>query len=231
MPSVDADVRILAGDIHTKDKGLQFASNHCHDMPTLYIAGNHEFYGTAIPKLYDKLRTQAIGSTVKVLENDQVIIGDVRFLGCTLWTDFGLLGADARAIAMLEAKTTMTYYKKIRMNPSYRKLTPEATYAFHRRSLTWLEARLAEPFSGKTVVITHHAPSALSIANGSELINAAYGSSLDQLIRANPICLWIHGHTHHCVDYEIGATRVVSNQRGYPGEQTGDFDPSLVVTL
>ncbi len=76
------------------------------------------------------LRTQAIGSTVKVLENDQVIIGDVRFLGCTLWTDFGLLGADARAIAMFEAKTTMTDYKKIRMNPSYRKLTPRRRLPF-----------------------------------------------------------------------------------------------------
>lgn len=231
MPTVDADVRILAGDIHTKDRGLLFAMHHSCGMPTVYVAGNHEFYGTAIPTLYDKLKARMSGSAVTVLENNEAIIGDVRFLGCTLWTDFGLLGADSRANAMLEAKTTMTDYKKIRMNPSYRKLTPDATYAFHRRSLNWLESRLAEPFFGKTVVVTHHAPSAFSIANSPELINAAYGSSLDELIRANPIHLWIHGHTHNCVDYQIGGTRVVSNQRGYPGEQTGKFDPSCVVTL
>ncbi|MFO0942253.1 MAG: hypothetical protein U0930_16065 [Pirellulales bacterium] len=113
MPMVDADVRILAGDVHTKDRGLQFAVRNCGDMPTLYIAGNHEFYGAAIPKLYDKLKSQTIGSTVSVLENDQVMIGDVRFLGCTLWTDFGLLGADTRATAMIEARNTMTDCKKI----------------------------------------------------------------------------------------------------------------------
>ncbi len=231
MPTVDADVRILAGDIHTKDRGFPFAIQHSYNTPTLYVAGNHEFYGTAIPKLYDKLRVMIGGTNVSVLENDQAIVGNVRFLGCTLWTDFGLLGADARAVAMLVAKTTMTDYKKIRMSPSYRKLTAEATYAFHRSSLNWLASRLAEPFSGKTVVITHHAPSARSIADSSDLINAAYGSSLDEFILAHPIDLWIHGHTHNCVDYQIGGTRIVSNQRGYPGEQTGKFDPSFVLTL
>ncbi len=231
IPNVDANVRVLAGDIHTKERGLPFAIQHSYNTPTLYVAGNHEFYGTAIPKLYDKLRAMSCGTNVTVLQNDQAIIDGVRFLGCTLWTDFGLLGSDSRAVAMLEAKTTMTDYRKIRMSPSYRKLTAEATYAFHRSSLNWLEMRLAEPFSGKTVVITHHAPSARSIVDSSDLINAAYGSSLDEFILAHPIDLWIHGHTHNCVDYQIGGTRIVSNQRGYPGEHTGKFDPSFVLTL
>lgn len=230
-PEIDADVTVLAGDIHTKERGLSIAIEHRATTPTFYVAGNHEFYGTAIPKLYDKMKTLAMGTPIRVLENDQAIVNDVRFLGCTLWTDFGLLGADSRELAMLEAKATMTDYKKIRMNPAYRKLTPAATYAFHRSSLSWLESRLAEPFHGKTVVITHHAPSALSIGDSGELINAAYGSSLDNFIRSNPIDLWIHGHTHRCVDYYIGKTRIVSNQRGYPGENTGAFDPALVVTL
>ena len=49
-----------------------------------------------------------------------------------------------------------------------------------------------------------------------------------------PIDLWIHGHTHHSVRYELkgprGPVRVLSNQRGYPGEKTV-FDPALVVEL
>lgn len=231
IPVVDADVRILAGDIHTKERGLSTAIEHAANMPTFYVAGNHEFYGTAIPKLYEKMKAMTNGTLIRVLENDQAIVDDVRFLGCTLWTDFGLLGADSRELAMLEAKATMTDYKKIRMNPSYRKLTPAATYAIHRISLNWLESRLAEPFHGKTVVITHHAPSALSIADDCDLIAAAYGSSLEDFINSNPIDLWVHGHTHRCVDYRIGKTRIVSNQRGYPGEPTGDFDPAFVVTL
>jgi hypothetical protein len=41
----------------------------------------------------------------------------------------------------------------------------------------------------------------------------------------------VHGHTHHRVDYRIGATRVLSNQRGYPDERVAAFDPALVVRL
>ena len=231
LPEINADVRVLAGDIHTKERGVSIAIEHKATVPTFYVAGNHEFYGTAIPKLYDKMKAMATGTPIRVLENDQAIVDDVRFLGCTLWTDFGLLGTDSRELAMLEAKATMTDYKMIRVNPTYRKLTPTATYAFHRISLGWLESRLAEPFQGKTVVITHHAPSSSSIGDRCDLINAAYASSLDDFIRSNPIDLWIHGHTHQCVDYCIGKTRVVSNQRGYPGENTGAFDPGLVVTL
>ena len=231
MPAVDADVRVLAGDIHTKERGVLFALQCASEIPTIYVAGNHEFYGTAIPKLYDKLKSLAAGTHVTVLENDELIVGGVRFLGCTLWTDFGFHGADSRQHAMLEAGSTMNDYKKIRMNPSYRKLTPGATYGIHRSSLTWLEDRLAEPFNGKTVVITHHAPAAPSAVDKTDLISSAYCSSLEDFMVANPIDLWIHGHTHKCVDYRVGGTRVVSNARGYPGECTNSFDPELVVTI
>jgi hypothetical protein len=54
--------------------------------------GNHEFYGQKIPKLIDEIKEVAQGSNVHVLENQSVEIGDVVFLGATLWTDFRLNG-------------------------------------------------------------------------------------------------------------------------------------------
>lgn len=42
--------------------------------------------------------------------------------------------------------------------------------------------------------------------------------------------LWVHGHVHHRNDYMVGDTRVVSNARGYPGEETG-FDPCFTVEI
>ena len=42
--------------------------------------------------------------------------------------------------------------------------------------------------------------------------------------------LWIHGHSHQAVDYEIANTRVLSNPRGYPDEHTG-FDAALVAEV
>ncbi len=231
MPEVQADVRVLAGDINTKDRGVVFAKDHSSQIPTIYVAGNHEFYGGAIPKLYENLKSAALGSQVSVLQNDELIVGDVRFLGCTLWTDFGVCGDESRELAMIEAKLVMNDYRKIRNNPTYRKLTPHETYRLHRCSLQWLIERLNSPFGGKTVVITHHAPSGKSLADPNDLISTAYCSDLEQLIGESSIDLWIHGHTHRCVDYTISGTRILSNQRGYPGECPDGFDPELVISI
>lgn len=232
-PRVDADVLVLAGDVHTQERGRLFAGKWAEEIPTLYVAGNHEFYGTALPKLYDNLRSATSYPSLHFLECTSVVIGQVRFLGCTLWTDFGLLGADTRELAMLVSQTTITDYKKIRVSPEYRKLKPAYLYACHRKSLAWLERSLAEPFDGPNVVITHHAPSLKSIApsDSADVISASYASNLEDVILRSNITLWIHGHTHYCVDYQIGSTRVVANPRGYPGEASGGFNPRLVVTL
>ncbi|MDD4342056.1 MAG: hypothetical protein PHO14_07460 [Kiritimatiellae bacterium] len=45
------------------------------------------------------------------------------------------------------------------------------------------------------------------------------------------IDLWIHGHTHHCVDYQIGTCRIVSNQRGYATELVAGFQPNKTITI
>jgi hypothetical protein len=55
-------------------------------------------------------------------------------------------------------------------------------------------------------------------------LSAAFASDLDSLIQASRVPLWIHGHTHHNVDYTIGKTRIYSNQRGYPHERLAGFD-------
>jgi predicted phosphodiesterase len=233
MPTVDADVLVLAGDIHTKDRGLPAIAEWATSRPTIYVAGNHEFYGAAIPKLYETLieSTKDTQATT-FLQNTSTVISGTRFLGCTLWTDFALIGDDCREMAMLVSQTEMTDYKKIRVSPQYRRLTPGIAYSYHRRSISWLETELEKPFDGKTVVVTHHAPSALSVnpAKKPDAISASYASCLDDFILRTPVDLWIHGHTHRSVDYQIGRTRIISNQRGYPGEDTG-FDPAYVVTL
>ena len=43
--------------------------------------------------------------------------------------------------------------------------------------------------------------------------------------------LWIHGHTHRCVDVAVRGTRVVSNPRGYPHEPVDGFDAGLVLEI
>ena len=51
------------------------------------------------------------------------------------------------------------------------------------------------------------------------------------LIESTKIPLWIHGHTHFNVDYAIGSTRIVSNQRGYPMERSAGFNARVIVEV
>jgi hypothetical protein len=65
-----------------------------------------------------------------------------------------------------------------------------------------------------TVVVTHHAPSVLSLAR-TETVNhldAAYANRWEVLME-EPDTVWLHGHTHLAVDYTFKGTRVIANPR------------------
>ena len=220
---------VLAGDVDHGTKGLEWARSSFPHQPVVYVAGNHEYYGEALPKLTDELRARAVSLDIALLENDVVDLAGLRFAGCTLWTDLGLFGphpwvADAVLNTMLD-------YRSIRVSPQYRRLRPADTIRIHKHSREWLESTLRDP-GPATVVVTHHAPSARSLSPryAQDPVSAAYASKLDDVVAELAPTLWIHGHTHHCVDYTIGRTRVVSNQRGYRDEEIG-FVPDLVVDI
>jgi predicted phosphodiesterase len=232
IPKTDADLLVLAGDIGVKLAGLEQALK-TSEIPVVYVAGNHEYYRAAIPDLTKKLFAAARDSQVHFLENTEFIFQGVRFLGCTLWTDFSILGIEKRALAMWEAEQKMADYRLIRHSPKFSRLRPVDTASLHFASVTWLKHKLELPFDGRTVVVTHHAPSAKSFNPKfqTDLVSSAFASNLEHLIDGFKIDLWIHGHTHHCVDLMHGSTRILSNQRGYPGENVPGFDPNLVIEI
>ncbi len=162
-PTTEADVVVLAGDIHVGTKGLEWAKDNFKDEHVIYVLGNHEYYGQALPKLTNKLKELSLGTNIHILENDKLEINGVVFLGCTLWTDFKLFG-DPR-IAGYEASQKMTDFKKIRVSPSYRKLRSIDVAGIHFKSLNWLKNELDNNKGGKLVVVTHHAPSMRSVPN------------------------------------------------------------------
>lgn len=231
-PPVDADVIVLAGDLSPGLGGLAWAAERWPEHAVVYVPGNHEFYGHAYPRLVRKLEERAatFGARVHVLSDRAAVVGGVRFLGATLWTDFALLGTpDVSAAA---AREQMTDFRRIRVEPEFRRCRPADTTLWHGRSLRWLAERCAEGAGTPTVIVTHHAPSARSVNPlYTDPVTAAYASNLDDVVARSGARLWVHGHTHHCVDYVVGATRVLSNQRGYPGEAVGGFDPGLVVDV
>lgn len=232
-PEVEADVTVVAGDAAPGMASLDVVRTAAADRPAIFVAGNHEFYRHAAPHLTRKLREAAAGTTTRVLENDAAVLGGVRFLGCTLWTDFDLFGDARRMEVAAAAGATMNDFRLIRRSPEFRRFTPGDARQLHKGSLAWLRRALDEPFDGPTVVVTHHAPSLRSVRPEfrADPVTAAYASDLEHAMDGGRVALWLHGHTHHCVDYTVNGTRVVANQRGYPEEAVPGFRPDFVVEV
>jgi predicted phosphodiesterase len=233
VPEVDADVVVLAGDVAPGSAGIEWMRRYLEGRPILYVAGNHEFYGHDLPGLTSRLRDAARGSAINVLENDAVVINGVRFLGCSLWTDFEFAGAENRANTMRVCERLVNDYKQIRASDPDRPLRAQDTRDLHVASRAWLATALAAPHDGPTVVITHHAPLVRQRPENPVLaaVGGAFASDLSGLMDGELAGLWIFGHIHRVVDTEVNGTRVLSNQRGYPHEPVAGFDPGLVVEL
>ena len=213
-PVNDADVVVLAGDIARPREAVAWAAGF--DKPVLFVPGNHEFYGSSIDRTGAELERLCDGTGVQLLDDREVVVGGVRFLGTTLWTDFELFGDDQRkSEAMAEAKRLLRDFSRIAVSESTRAVfTPEDSAVLFRRHADWLESRLATPHDGPTVVITHHAPSPGSIHQrfAGSLLNACFVSNLEHVLGEERVQLWIHGHTHDSFDYRVRGTRVVCNQ-------------------
>jgi Icc-related predicted phosphoesterase len=235
-PRTDADVVVLAGDVWRPAGAIEWARQF--DRPTLFVAGNHEFYGSDLVTTMKQLRELAAGSSVRVLEKEQWHHDGVRFLGCTLWSDYRLYDSAAYRDAVLPRVAAELYdFTRVRVAPDFDdRFTPALSQLLFDSSVAWLEERFAEPHAGPTVVVTHFAPSRQSIAArfANSPLNACFVSDLEACILRWQPQLWLHGHTHDSFDYRIGATRVIANPRGYArgGEvENKVFDPKLVIEL
>ncbi len=237
----DADVVVLAGDIGAGDEGVKWAKRE-FEQPVVIIAGNHEHYGRNLRQTLRVCYKAAEGSHVHFLEDDEVVIDGVRFLGCTLWTDLDLWGEDERERCAVYADRYINDFRVIKYgidehNLMDRKLTPMRMRDIHLESRAWLGHEFDNGFDGKTVVISHHLPSIKSVAERfltderDSLITAAFASRLDAEIEKWQPDLWLHGHTHDSCDYRIGRTRVVCNPRGYPRGRSENprFDAGMVL--
>lgn len=225
-PANGADVVVLAGDIANGAAGIEWA-RETFRAPVLYLAGNHEYYEGEFESVQAAMRAAAAGA-IELLDCTRIVIGGVRFLGCTLWTDYSLAPESERAAVIEESRKLNPDYKLIRWGS--RPFSPDDAIALCTRQRAWLAAELARPFSGETVAITHFAPHRRSIAPAfaNHRANPAFVLDLDEVM--GRAALWIHGHTHTFFDYRVRGTRVVCNPRGYPGEPTG-FRPELTVAL
>lgn len=237
QPPMDADaanVILLPGDIWKGDAGIHWARATWPDHEIVYVAGNHEFYGRNRKVVLASLRIAARETGVHFLDNEEVVIEGVRFLGSILWTDFRLFGEELRQECMARAAVALSDFRVI--HEGVRHFSPMDSVVLHETAVKWLEMKLKrEPFDGKTVVVTHHAPSWGSVVPRfqHDLISACFASRLDHLLGFSEV--WIHGHMHDSLDYVQDGTRLVCNPRGYGrsggGDENWDFNPGLILEL
>lgn len=227
----DIDVLVLAGDIDIGTKGIAWLKSLALSMPVIYILGNHEYYKGSYPRTLHKIKEDAKCSNIQVLENEYIDLGDIRFHGTTLWTDFSLFGP-ARTYGVL-CQEKMNDYKRIGKDPQFSKLRSIDTYEMHQKARFWLENSLKNSTAKNNIVVTHHAPSIQSVpaAYKDDPISSAYASDLEEMINTYQPQYWVHGHIHTPCRYKIGSTTVLCNPHGYINEPDNGYQKELIIEL
>lgn len=223
LPDEDMyDLVVLAGDIDLKCRGIKWAKDN-FKKPSIYVPGNHEFWGRNLQNEDKYMRQEASGSQVNYLNMDEIVINGIRFLGATCWTDFGAWDDVNFAMQSAEAgknkySAGCRDYAKI-TSVGYRKLRAYETASMATKTKNWLKQKLSEDFDGKTIIVTHHAPIIQSLKQGvlTDVLDAADVNNWEDFIIETNANVWIHGHTHKNMDLIIGNTRVVSNASGGNG--------------
>ena len=99
-PIQDADVCVVAGDLgEGAVNSVHWLAEHIRPhMRVVFVLGNHKFYHDSIERQRVVADRAAVRSGIDVLDDMSVTIGDMRFVGATIWTDYDLYsGGDAGA--------------------------------------------------------------------------------------------------------------------------------------
>ena len=251
VPLTEADVVILAGGILPSSVSAVQWARQQEAFQTVkavvYVPGVLEHWGAFPHSALEQMCEAAQGSNVHPLDRGELVISGVRFLGCTLWTDFSLkvktengFSSNPQRAKKLEQECMNQRWKAPRgeahfIQDGIGKPLPlvEMSVWEHRASVSWLEEKLAEPFQGKTVVISHHAPHRNSVP--PTLIDSwnapSAANDLPEKFFSVPE-LWAHGNTSSNVLYQIKQCLVFSNARSQGTDRINqDFDPNRGVKI
>ncbi len=249
-----ADVLVLAGDVGSYQAGSMLADRADTDfglarfsprtdlaawpVPVFFVPGNHEYDGMPFEEADARLRETCERLGITWLHQRVVVFKGVRFIGCTLWSDFESLvpvnGALTQQLKAREkAERAADFYLR-KTGTLYRgeAFLSAAVRAKAQADQAWLTQVLSQNFAGPTVVITHFAPSLKSADPRYGLTpgTAGFCNALDHLMPK--ATLWLHGHLHCAHDYVHQGCRVVANPFGYArkNEQLG-FKPQLTLQV
>jgi predicted phosphodiesterase len=231
-------------------------------VPVVYVPGNHEYDALDVDEAHAALRTTCERLGIHWLEREVWVQGDVRLIGTTLWADYDALvevkpppkqvarnkTARPGPVPLTAAPVDPLTHRLRQREKAFR----AANFYLHKmagqragalfdaaamRELAlecqaWLADALAQPFAGRTVVVTHFAPTLRSAdpRYGLSPGTAGFCNALDHLLPHAD--LWLHGHLHCPQDMQVGRCRIVANPLGYAAknEQLA-FQPASVIVV
>jgi len=220
-----ASYLILAGDVGSLYlySALRAALERIcsHFKAVLYVAGNHEYYiqksndeRLLIDDLSARLHTLSDIKGLYVLDRDSAIVGDICFVGCTLWS-----------------KPYMCIPKYI---VRIHGISDTLYETLHRNDLNYISNMMdyCRRENLRMVVVTHYSPSFKTIENCKSRSKrpTLYATDLHKYIK-HPIEMWCHGHTHNNMDINVGGIPVISNQRGKTSEKINSYLNDRIVTI
>jgi predicted phosphodiesterase len=229
----DVDVLVIAGDVTVaRNLGQLKALAQSISQPMMFVAGNHDYYGGDFDLVNDYLKKIAANSrSLHFLNNNSVSIENVRFIGCTLWSNFDL-APNPKEYAETIGSRISDFYEISKLSGNrIRKFTPEDCTQLNEESRAFLRNELSTPCDARIVVVTHFMPSPRSIhpRYQGNVLNPYFCCNCENLM-GSQVTLWIHGHTHDSMNYTHNGTRVVANPRGY-NDENRNFNNQLIIQL
>lgn len=224
----------LCGDIgRPGTDDYQAILKHCSDSwkRVFVTLGNHEYYRSKESSLEQKFEESCSSfSNVYSMNRRKVEFDGWRVLGCTLWSN-----VPDEAIEAVEDH--MSDYNQI-MTDDMNRFTVKDTNRKHIQNLSWLEGMLKTDNNTPTVILTHHAPlmkgTSSPVYETGSLTQHGFATDLSRLLGGN-IKMWAFGHTHWQCDFyfsgNVNGTRIVTNARGYSGNERFRYNPSKVFDL
>jgi predicted phosphodiesterase len=237
ISETDADLIILAGDIDTGTKGAEWALSEAErlEKPIVYVPGNHEYYGQEYFATVAAISRLCEDSAVHCLNPGVYVQAGLRIISATLWTDYLAYSYMPKDLVMFYVERSLADHRRITFlsQNQQRRFLPADALVLHEQELTYITRQLSQPFTGKTIVVTHHGPHPVCQHPDYPVseMSSAFHSDLSAVLDQYEIDVWAFGHTHANLNTVVSDTRIISNQAGYPGENVCGFDATFCIEL
>ncbi len=186
------EILILAGDIVTFTeigKRKDFFDNISDNFKlTYWLPGNHEYYYSDASERSGTIN-EKIRENIFLVNNISFQHNDVKLIFSTLWSKISPANE-------WQIERSISDFQVIKFKDHF--FSASNFNQLHSDCLDFIKKELVQKNTGKTVVVTHHAPTFMNFPpqHKGSILNEAFAVELFPLIESSNIDYWIYGHHH-----------------------------------